>query len=498
MWVVTSRLRTPYNLYFYSDDTLKAETHNFWNILIENSKSLDGNVKGSVAYGFIVFFKKNLDKLFPDSVSKIFDFVNDIFVKNSDFDFDHLYYFNVLRLIKYILKYKYEFIQNQVNYLGNWFENILKFFHTHHIQLHVKTIATSLEFYKKLNSHECSKHFLQLMIADISHKFPYISSKSIYTFSIIISLKLDPFRTLTPHQQDEKKKAQNQDYKNVKLIVDKIVHLLTTHQNMPMLLKRSIYTFFSNLAKYSPNYFPYDFFFDYEKYINDEIERPLYFFALYDVYTRCNSCDLFSSIEKKEIKQKIAQIFINGLNKCDFVNWPLSIKFLDNIANDSISVLENSIKIIERYIKSMIVTEFSNQPYYYSTIYSSIGLILTLCCEKKVKILKWMPLILKHFPIRKEFEYVNCIFLRISRLYLLYTIYMNPFAQDLIRIYSHMLAAEQIVFSQFQFKAETLNQMVFVLNRMAKLNPQTYYIVSSGFLDEHSKDILEERIKKYS
>ena len=289
------------------------------------------------------------------------------------------------------------------------------------------------------------------------------------------------------------------------------------NHSLPMLVKKSIYHYFSVLTSTDQCVsFPLDLLVEHSKVIDeDDSERTLYYYTVESLYfntiknTKNFSINVINNMIEMEkegrysyLNGKSRTIIFDGFNKCDLYSWPSSLISLDIITQDLfknglIELCEELIQWIERYIDSLFKTQYSHQSAYFQTVYPAMSIILTFCCAKRIDILKWIPLIIKKFPIRSEFGFADTIVREITELYLIAPLKMNPFAPHLMYILVGILALPDDEFELYNFKNDTLSNAVQMVKKLANLNPQTFVIISSSFLDVNSKPMFEKRMAQY-
>ena len=456
------------NLFYYSDDIFSENLNSILDIIKDNSKSDDCRIRDSVAFSFNKLVKKlksSIEQYFP--INEIADFINkslNLFIKSKN-----EYLVHHFLLIKTLQKYYFDKIHNYIEF---WFSSSLHCLNTSHSRLNAVAIEVSAIL--NLTIKTTDSNYLNILAEDIVHKNSQVSNSALHAFIQFIENKLPIQLT----------------------IIDKACELLASPENISILIKKSIYQLFKTIASNQTDSFPLQFLKDHYLHIHDAIEKGMFYETLQTFFI-CLVKNNTNDNKTLQLRKQIITMLLDGLNECDFGEWPFAILSLDVIAQNTINDLKKSIFIIERYIDSIFSKDYSHQPYYYQTIYASIALMLTLCCEKQVKILKWMGIIVRYLPPRFNADNVDAIFDRITRLYKITPIQVNPYAQELINVFVYMLAADQKIFDSFKFSDKTLHQIVYVLNQMSRLNPSTLEIASSSFLDEESTIILNSRIKQY-
>lgn len=434
-----------------------------------------------------------------------------------------------------------------------WFDYTLKNFNTNFIPLHIAAISLSVTLYikrtmllkenfilkiqtfnknnenkqeeKDYSSYKSSKDdFFILLEKDFDNDSPYITSAAINGFARMTELNVAEFtidhiieKVVSILCKYDKinimKNAENHHYISNQMPE----HIHHNHTNT-LLVRKSIYNYLSVITSTCCERFPLSFLVDHSKVIDEDAEITLYYYTIEHLYfSTVKNTRKITLNDNKETSIKVRElngrysylnggsrsIILDGFNKCDLFNWPSALISLNVISqelykNGLIQLCQEILPIIERFIESMFKTNYTHQTSYFQTVYASISIILTLCCAQLIDILKWIPLVIKKFPIKSEFGFADCIFNKITELYEIAPLKLNPFAPNFLYIFVEILAEPDDKFELFNFKRETLKNVVEMLDKMRKLNPQTFVIISTSFLDANSKQMFEKRMAEYS
>lgn len=529
------------NLFYYSHDILDSKASEIFSILLSFASSPSGDVRSSVAFGFRVFLK-NKEKwksIVIPNFHLILNFVDEtlsLFIAEST----RSCLLDVLRLMKVIVKHYSTLIEenkkNNDHHLcyKKWFDYTLENFNTRFIPLHIAAISLSANLYMKqeMITDNCSENrssykksrdeFFLLLEKDFIDDSPYISSAAINAFAKLTELG---FVNLLIDHIIEKvvvilckfdTKRDNQNHFSYHISNSNNDHHHHFHTNT-MLVRKSIYNYLSVIASYYSERFPLGSVVDHSKYIDEDAEITLYYYVIEHLYfstikrTRKLTLNDNSKVSKKDrelngrysyLNGESRSIIFDGFNKCDLFSWPSALISLDIISqelykNNLLQLCQEIVPIIERYIESTFKTQYTHQTSYFQTVYVSISIILTFCCAQMIDILKWIPFVIKKFPLKSEFGFADCIFQKITELYEIAPLKLNPFAPNLLYIFVEALAEPDNKFELFNFRRETLQNVVKLIKKMEKLNPQTFVIILTSFLDFNSKPMFEKRMVEY-
>lgn len=543
--LIATAIESLSNLFYYCHDILELKASEIFNIFISFSSSPSGDIRSSVAFGFRIFLKnkEKWNSIIQPNMNLILNFIDETLKLLID-ESTRSCLLDVLRLMKIIVKHYSHSIKIEnsnddadvdvddakfvIFCFDKWFGYTLESFNTSFIPLHIAAISLSTILYEKRatiitkqslsNESKIKNDFFSLLERDFDDDSPYISSAAINAFARLTQLGLvnstiDHIieKVVSILCKTDKIHILNNSEKNNQAFYHHLSH------SVPMLVRKSIYNYLSVIASSFSEHFPLGFLVDHYKAMDEEAEKTLFYYAIENLYfcTFKNTQNLtlndqkdINSIERElngrysYLNGESRSIIIDGFNQCDLYKWPSAIMSLDIITrelykNGSIQLCQEIVPIAERYIESMFKTKYSHQTSYFETIYASLSIILTFCCGKMVNILKWIPLVIKKFPIKSEFGYADYIFKQITDLYAIEPLKLNPFAPHLLYIFVGMLSEPDDRFYQFNFSHETLKNVADMVRNLEKLNPQTFVIISTSFLDANSKPMFEKRMAEY-